>query len=105
MILKQYSEVTPNDPDFRGKFAQAILAERRAPKGFPADLLVVTRRKLVQLNAAAVLGDLAIPPGNRLEALKGDLRGCHSIRVNDQWRIIFRWTDAGPADVELIDYH
>jgi proteic killer suppression protein len=90
---------------FRGKFAQAILAERRAPKGFPADLLAVARRKLFQLNAAAALGDLAIPPGNRLEALKGDLRGHHSIRVNDQWRIVFRWTDAGPEDVELIDYH
>jgi proteic killer suppression protein len=90
---------------FRGKFAQAILAERRAPKGFAADLLDVARRKLIQLNAAAALGDLAIPPGNRLEALKGDLRGRHSIRVNDQWRIVFRWTDAGPEDVELIDYH
>jgi toxin HigB-1 len=65
----------------------------------------VTRRKLVQLNAAVVLGGLAIPPGNRLEALKGDLRGRHSIRVNDQWRIVFRWTDAGPEDVEMIDYH
>jgi proteic killer suppression protein len=60
---------------FRGKFAQVILAERRAPKGFAADLLHVARRKLIQLNAAAALGDLAIPPGNRLEALKGDLRG------------------------------
>jgi proteic killer suppression protein len=90
---------------FRGKFAQAVLAERRAPKGFPADLLVVARRKLVQLNAAEALGDLAIPPGNRLEALKGDLRGRHSIRVNDQWRIVFRWTDAGPEDVEMLDYH
>jgi proteic killer suppression protein len=90
---------------FRGRFAQAILAERRGPKGFPADLVAVTRRKLVQPNAAVVLGDLAIPPGNRLEALKGDLRGRHSIRVNDQWRIVFRWTDAGPEDVEMIDYH
>jgi proteic killer suppression protein len=90
---------------FRGKFARAVLAERRAPKGFPADLLVVARRKLVQLNAAEALGDLTIPPGNRLEALKGDLRGRHSIRVNDQWRIVFRWTDAGPEDVEMLDYH
>jgi toxin HigB-1 len=60
---------------FRGKFAEAILAQRRAPKGFPADLLKVTRRKLVQLNSAEVLDDLAVPPGNMLEALKGDLRG------------------------------
>jgi proteic killer suppression protein len=90
---------------YRGKFAQAILADRRAPKGFPADLLVVARRKLIQLNAAGALGDLAIPPGNRLEALKGDLRGRHSIRINNQWRIVFRWTDAGPEDVEIMDYH
>jgi proteic killer suppression protein len=81
------------------------LADRRAPKGFPADLLVVARRKLIQLNAAGALGDLAIPPGNRLEALKGDLRGRHSIRINNQWRIVFRWTDAGPEDVEIMDYH
>jgi proteic killer suppression protein len=90
---------------YRGKFAQAILADRRAPKGFPADLLVVARRKLIQLNAAGALGDLAIPPGNRLEALKGDLRGRHSIRINNPWRIVFRWTDAGPEDVEIMDYH
>jgi toxin HigB-1 len=90
---------------FRGKFAEAILAERRAPKGFPADLLKVARRKLVQLNGAETLDDLAIPPGNKLEALKGDLRGKHSIRINDQWRIVFRWSDAGPEDVEISDYH
>jgi proteic killer suppression protein len=90
---------------FRGKFAEAILAQRRAPKGFPADLLKVTRRKLVQLNGAEALDDLAIPPGNMLESLKGDLRGKHSIRINDQWRIVFAWTDAGPEDVEITDYH
>ncbi|KPF93139.1 Killer protein [Rhodopseudomonas sp. AAP120] len=90
---------------FRGKFAQAILVERRAPKGFPADLVSVSRRKLVQLNAAGALDDLAVPPGNRLEPLKGALRGSHSIRINDQWRIVFRWTNAGPEDVDIIDYH
>lgn len=90
---------------FRGKFARAILAERRAPKGFPADLLSVARRKLVQLNAAASLGDLAVPPGNRLEPLRGDLQGYHSIRINDQWRIVFRWSDAGPEHVDIVDYH
>ena len=59
----------------------------------------------MQLHNAAKLGDLAAPPGNRLEALKGDLAGKHSIRINDQWRIVFRWTDAGPEDVEIVDYH
>lgn len=90
---------------FKGKFAQAILAERRVPKGFPSDVAAVARRKLFQINAAGMLADLSVPPGNRLEALKGDRRGWHSIRINDQWRIIFRWTDAGPEDVEMIDYH
>ena len=59
----------------------------------------------MQLNNANALGDLSAPPGNRLEALKGDLAGKHSIRINDQWRIVFRWTAAGPEDVEIVDYH
>jgi toxin HigB-1 len=90
---------------YRGKFAESILIERRAPRGFPADLVGIARRKLVQLNGAEALGDLAVPPGNRLEALKGDLRGKHSIRINDQWRIVFRWTNAGPEETEIVDYH
>jgi proteic killer suppression protein len=65
----------------------------------------VALRKLIQLNRAGRLGDMAVPPGNRLEALQGNLRGFHSIRVNDQWRIVFRWTDNGPAEVGLRDYH
>lgn len=76
-----------------------------AAKGFPADLLAVTRRRLGYLNAAATLSDLRAPPGNRLEALKGDRRGQHSIRVNDQWRVWFVWTTEGPKDVEFVDYH
>ncbi len=62
-------------------------------------------RKLFQLNRAARLTDMGVPPGNRLEALKGDLDGYHSIRINDQCRITFRWTDAGPAEVAILDYH
>ncbi len=65
----------------------------------------VALRKLIQMNQAGKLDDLKVPPGNRLEALKGGLAGWHSIRVNDQWRIIFRWTDAGPSDVAIVDYH
>ena len=57
------------------------------------------------LDYADQLADLASPPGNRLEALRGDLRGLHSIRVNDQWRIVFRWTDSGPSEVDVRDYH
>lgn len=76
-----------------------------ARKGFPADLIKVARRKLAYLDAAKVLDDLKAPPGNRLEALAGDRKGQHSIRVNDQFRICFVWTDEGPKDVEFIDYH
>ena len=76
-----------------------------ASKGFPADLLAVTRRKLGYLNAAATLNDLRAPPGNRLEALRGDRHGQYSIRVNDQWRICFVWTVEGPKEVEFVDYH
>jgi proteic killer suppression protein len=65
----------------------------------------VALRKLFQMNHAGVLTDLAVPPGNRLEALKGRLAGLHSIRVNDQWRIVFRWTESGPAEVAIRDYH
>jgi proteic killer suppression protein len=90
---------------FKGKYAQLILGERRTPKGFPSDLGSIARRKLVQLDAAAGLSDLAHPPGNRLEPLKGNLLGYHSIRINDQWRIVFRWTEAGPEEVEIVDYH
>ena len=66
---------------------------------------VVARRKLRQLEIADALNDLRIPPGNRLELLKGDRVGQHSIRINDQFRICFRWTAAGPEDVEIVDYH
>ena len=65
----------------------------------------VALRKLIQINRARQLTDLAVPPGNRLEALKGNLVGYHSIRINAQWRIVFRWTDDGPVDVAICDYH
>jgi toxin HigB-1 len=90
---------------FRGKFAEQILLGRIAPKGFPTNLAKVARRKLIMVDSADFLEALNSPPGNRLEALKGDLAGKHSIRINDQWRILFRWTDAGPEDVEIVDYH
>ncbi len=65
----------------------------------------VARRKLRQLDIAGRLDDLRIPPGNRLEALKGNRAGQHSIRINDQWRLCFRWTASGAEDVEIVDYH
>jgi proteic killer suppression protein len=65
----------------------------------------IALRKLDMLNAAVRLESLTIPPGNRLEALAGDRGGQHSIRINQQWRLCFRWTAAGPSDVEIVDYH
>jgi proteic killer suppression protein len=70
-----------------------------------ANVAVVARRKLRQLEIAGRLDDLRVPPGNRLEALKGDRAGQHSIRVNDQFRVCFRWTETGAEDVEIVDYH
>jgi len=72
---------------------------------FPPNVKRTALRKLDVLNGARQLDDLRAPPGNRLKALKGDLAGFHSIRVNEQWRIIFRWTGAGARDVSLTDYH
>ncbi len=63
------------------------------------------KRKLDMLDAATVLDDLRSPPGNRLERLRGDRAGQHSIRINDQWRLCFRWTERGPEQVEIVDYH
>jgi toxin HigB-1 len=89
---------------FRDRATEAVF-RGSAPKGFPSDLLVVTRRKLRYLNAASNLSDLRAPPGNHLEALKAERVGQYSIRVNDQFRICFAWTPDGPKDVEFTDYH
>ena len=74
-------------------------------KGFPSDLVKRTKAMLTALDAAVVLEDLRFPPGNHLEALKGDRARQHSVRINRQWRICFRWTPNGPEDVEIVDYH
>jgi toxin HigB-1 len=81
------------------------VASGKAPKGFPSDLVRRAVRKLTILEYARTLDDLRSPPANRLEALKGDRRGQHSIRLNDQWRICFIWTESGPEQVEITDYH
>lgn len=74
-------------------------------KGFPPEVIASACRKLDMLNSAHVLEDLRVPPGNRLEALRGDLKGLHSIRINDQWRIVFRWRDGNAESVRILDYH
>jgi proteic killer suppression protein len=89
---------------FRGKAAEAVF-DGRAPKQFPVDLVRAARRKLLMVYAAVVLEDLRIPPGNRLEALKGNRKGQHSIRINDQFRVCFVWKDGGAEQVEVVDYH
>ncbi len=71
----------------------------------PGNIQHVARRKLRMLNSATTLDDLRIPPANRLEALKGSRKGQHSIRINDQWRICFRWKDGDAHGVEIVDYH
>ena len=74
-------------------------------RAFPPDIQRTALRKLAQLNAVTELQQLRVPPGNRMEALKHDRKGQHSIRINDQWRICFRWESDGPHDVEIVDYH
>ena len=88
---------------FRCKDTLALY-EGRKPRRFRA-ITVVAERKLSQLDAAQTLDFLRAPPGNRLEALAGDRKGQHSIRINDQWRVCFVWTNTGPANVEIVDYH
>jgi len=84
--------------------AELIWSGRRSRK-LPPDIQNVALRKLRLLNQARLLGDLRVPPGNRLEALRADRQGQHSIRINDQWRICFVWDEGGPAHVEIVDYH
>ena len=79
---------------------------RQRVRRFGSDLQRMANRKLLIIDAAAeTLNDLRVPPGNRLEHLRGDRAGQHSIRINDQWRVCFNWTAAGAADVEITDYH
>ena len=90
--------------NFADKEAERIwtgMSSRR----LPADIQAVARRKLRMLNNAFTINDLRVPPANRLEALKGDRKGQHSIRINDQRRICFRWSDGDAHDVEIVDYH
>jgi proteic killer suppression protein len=83
----------------------ALVWNRTYVRKFGSDLQRIANRKLLILDAAENIKDLRIPPGNRLEQLHGNRQGQHSIRINDQWRICFTWTSAGPADVEITDYH
>lgn len=90
---------------FNDRMAEAILKERRCPKGFPADLFRSALKRLLFLEAADTLDDLKSPPSNRLHPLHRDREGQHAISINDQFRICFVWTPAGPERVEITDYH
>jgi proteic killer suppression protein len=99
--------VTQNDimlTSFGNKNTQKIWEGERV-KGLPTEVQEIARRKLRMLNNSQNLTDLMIPPSNRLEKLKGTLKNFYSIRVNDQWRIIFKWNNGNADEVELIDYH
>lgn len=89
---------------YKNKWTAAI-AGGTIKKGFPAHLVRKVQLMLTAMDAAVAVEDLRFPPGNRLEKLKGDREGQYSIRINDQWRICFIWTDAGPDQVEVVDYH
>jgi proteic killer suppression protein len=89
---------------FRDK-ATALVFSGGLPRGMARDLAVAARRKLLAIDAAERLEDLRIPPGNRLETLRGDRAGAHSIRINGQWRVAFIWRDDGAHAVEIVDYH
>lgn len=89
---------------FGDKDTERIWRRQRSRKlDLPTQRLAL--RKLLLLDAADALNDLRVPPGNRLEKLRGDRAGTYSIRINDRWRLCFRWTAAGPEDVEIVDYH
>jgi proteic killer suppression protein len=89
---------------FRDKETEKVF-RREASRKFPPTLQRLAQRKLVILDGAEALQDLRIPPGNRLEKLRGDREGHYSVRINDQWRICFRWANGDAEDVEIVDYH
>jgi toxin HigB-1 len=89
---------------FKNNFAKAVF-NGQLIKGFPNEIFTRSRYKLEILNSATTLNDLKNPPGNKLENLKGNREGQYSMRINDQWRVCFTWTEQGPDHVEIVDYH
>lgn len=92
---------------FRNQLAEDLFHDRhtKRTRRFPPDVRRAARRKLLYLHEAATLNDLRVPPANRLERLKGDWEGHHSIRINDQWRLVFKWINGDAEGVAVIDYH
>ena len=98
IVIRSFAD-KPTEDIFNG------LNTKSARQVCPMNLWSVAARKLDQLDSVEQLAELRIPPGNKLESLKGDRSGQHSIRINDQYRICFRWTDSGPVEVQIADYH
>ena len=92
---------------FGNRLAEDLFDDRRskAVRSFPQELIRIARRKLLYLHESAELRDLRMPPGNRLETMKGSWRGFYSIRINDQWRVVFRWHSGSASEVQIVDYH
>jgi proteic killer suppression protein len=92
---------------FGNQLAEDLYYDRKtkATRSFPPELRRIARRKILFLHDAAELRDLRSPPGNKLEALRGDRNGSHSIRINDQWRVVFVWKGSDAYEVEVVDYH
>ena len=92
---------------FGNQLAEDLYYDRKtkATRSFPPELRRIARRKILFLHDAAELRDLRSPPGNKLEALRGNRKGSHSIRINDQWRVVFVWKGSDAYDVEVVDYH
>jgi proteic killer suppression protein len=92
---------------FSNRLASDLFADRKtkSTRTFPPELRRAARRKLLYLHDAAKLNDLAVPPGNRLEKLRGEFEGLHSIRINDQWRLLFKWESGNAEEVAVLDYH
>ena len=105
--LSSYDNLGHVIESFGNRLAEDLFDDRRSKVvvRFPPELVRVARRKLLYLHDAAELRDLREPPGNRLETLKGVWKGFYSIRINDQWRVVFRWTDGNAHDVQIVDYH
>ena len=93
--------------NFSNRLAEDLFEDRKSKevRAFPPELLRKARRKLLYLHEAAELKDMKEPPGNRIEALKGNKEGFHSIRINNQWRLVFRWKEGNAHDVSVEDYH
>ena len=92
---------------FGNRLAEDLFFDRQSKEilAFPAELLRAARRKVLYLHDAALLSDLRVPPGNRLEAFKGRWKGFYAIRINDQWRVVFRFASGNASDVRVVDYH